>query len=94
MNPIATQYRTIEAGAGWSDRASRGRLRFEGRDAVPFLQALVSNDVAGLSAGRGIYTAYLTPQGRMIAGFGKGGVVYLGFRDSENKARIEIARWK
>ena len=67
MNPIATQYRTIEAGAGWSDRASRGRLRFEGRDAVPFLQALVSNDVAGLSAGRGIYTTYLTPQGRMIA---------------------------
>jgi len=34
------------------------------------------------------------PQGRIIAGFGKGGVVYLGFRDAENKARIEITRWK
>ena len=67
MTPIATQYRTIEAGAGWSDRASRGRLRFEGRDALPFLQALVSNDLDGLSAGRGVYTTYLTPQGRMIA---------------------------
>jgi hypothetical protein len=34
------------------------------------------------------------PQGRQIAGFGKGGVVYLGFRDTEGKARIEITRWK
>jgi hypothetical protein len=34
------------------------------------------------------------PQGRQIAGFGKGGIVYLGFRDTEGKARIEITRWK
>lgn len=34
------------------------------------------------------------PQGRLIAGFGKGGIVYLGFRDTEGKGRVEIARWK
>lgn len=34
------------------------------------------------------------PQGRLIAGFGKGGIVYLGFRDTEGKGRLEIARWK
>ena len=34
------------------------------------------------------------PQGRVIAGFGKGGIVYLGFRDAEGNARLEWARWK
>ncbi|MFI5179027.1 MAG: YgfZ/GcvT domain-containing protein [Vicinamibacterales bacterium] len=67
MTRITDQYRIIEAGAGWIDRADRGRLRFEGRDARTFLQALVTNDVAPLGAGEGADAAYLTPQGRMIA---------------------------
>ncbi len=49
------------------DVSDRGRLRFEGADAATFLHALVSNDVIGLPAGRGVYAVYLTPQGRMIA---------------------------
>ncbi len=51
----------------WFDRRTRGRLRFDGRDAASFLHALVTNDVTGLGPGQGIYAAYLTPQGRMIA---------------------------
>jgi folate-binding protein YgfZ len=58
---------TIEKSAGWIDRRARGRLRLGGRDAVPFLHALVSNDIARLSQGEGCYATYLTPQGRMIA---------------------------
>lgn len=34
------------------------------------------------------------PQGRMIAGFGKGGVVFMAFRDTEGNNRVEAARWK
>lgn len=34
------------------------------------------------------------PQGRIVAGFGKGGIVYLGVRDAEGNARLESARWK
>jgi len=34
------------------------------------------------------------PQGRMIAGFGKGGIVYLAFRDTEGNHRVERASWK
>lgn len=64
---IQNQYRIITAGAGWIDRSDRGRIRFNGRDAASFLQALVSNEVAALSAGQGTYATYLTPQGRMIA---------------------------
>ena len=38
----------------------------EGDDRTSFLQALVTNDLTALAAGQGVYTAYLTPQGRMI----------------------------
>jgi len=38
-----------------------------GKDVLPFLQALLTNDVARLTPGDGTHAAYLTPQGRMIA---------------------------
>jgi folate-binding protein YgfZ len=66
MNDIATQYRIIAAEAGWIEKSVRGRLQFDGADRVSFLQALVTNDIAGLKPGEGAYSAYLTPQGRMI----------------------------
>jgi hypothetical protein len=34
------------------------------------------------------------PQGRILAGFGQGGVIYLGMRDTEGNARLESAYWK
>jgi hypothetical protein len=34
------------------------------------------------------------PQGRMVAGFGKGGMIYLAFRDLEGNNRLESAKWK
>jgi folate-binding protein YgfZ len=67
MSSTADQYRIIAAGAGWLDRIDRGRLRFDGRDATSFLQALLTNDVQALTKGQGVYAAYLTPQGRMVA---------------------------
>lgn len=67
MEHMDHQYRIIAQGAGWTDRSTRGRLRFEGRDAATFLQALVSNDVLPLVPGAGLHATYLTPQGRMIA---------------------------
>ncbi len=67
MTLIADQYRIIEAGAGWIDRSSRGRLEFVGTDARAFLQALLTNDLDARTSGQGVDAAYLTPQGRMIA---------------------------
>jgi len=61
------EYRIIAAGAGWTDKRSRGRLRIDGGDAAAFLHALVSNDVRSLPPGGGAYTTLLTPQGRLIA---------------------------
>lgn len=50
-------------------RVDRGRLAVTGRDRAGFLHALFTNDIAALTPGRGCYTAYLTPQGRMISDF-------------------------
>ena len=38
-----------------------------GADRATYLQGLFTNDIAALRAGQGCYSAYLTPQGRMIA---------------------------
>ncbi len=44
--------------------------RVTGRDAVPFLQGLVTNDVAPLQKAPGmIWTALLSPQGKYLADF-------------------------
>ncbi|HEY0284246.1 MAG TPA: glycine cleavage T C-terminal barrel domain-containing protein [Vicinamibacterales bacterium] len=49
------------------DRSSAGTIALTGGDRASFLHALLTNDIAVLAAGRGIYAAYLTPQGRMIS---------------------------
>jgi folate-binding protein YgfZ len=52
---------------GAIDRVERGRIVVSGADRASYLQGLLTNDIAALKAGEGCYTAYLTPQGRMIA---------------------------
>ncbi len=49
------------------DRASQGTIALTGADRASFLHALLTNDIAVLTSGRGAYAAYLTPQGRMIS---------------------------
>lgn len=60
------QYRIIASGAGWAAETARATLKFAGRDAVSFLQSLMTNDVTRLARGTGVYAAYLTPIGRMV----------------------------
>lgn len=47
----------------------RGVLRISGEAAETFLQALVTNDVAGIPAGKAVYAALLTPQGKFLHDF-------------------------
>ncbi|MEM9438591.1 MAG: folate-binding protein, partial [Pseudomonadota bacterium] len=47
---------------------ARKLIRITGDDRIDFLQNLVTNDVALLSQGL-VYTALLTPQGKLIADF-------------------------
>jgi tRNA-modifying protein YgfZ len=67
MADVSEEYRIVARGAGWRHERRRGRLRIEGRDAGSFLHALLTADVASVPAGGGVYSAYLTPHGRMIS---------------------------
>ena len=61
------QYTAAHNSAVLIDESSKGTVALTGADRAAFLHALLTNDIAGLAKGRGIYAAYLTPQGRMIS---------------------------
>jgi folate-binding protein YgfZ len=56
----------LSDGAALVVRGDRGVIRVTGADRATWLQGLLTNDVAALIAGRGCYSAWLSPQGRMI----------------------------
>src|SRR5438270_2516247 len=60
-------YRAARTNAASIDRSNRGRILVSGRDRASYLQGLLTNDIAALTAGTGCYAAYLTAQGRMIS---------------------------
>src|SRR5438270_14082848 len=60
-------YRAARTNAASIDRSNRGRILVSGPDRASYLQGLLTNDIAALTAGTGCYAAYLTAQGRMIA---------------------------
>jgi folate-binding protein YgfZ len=60
-------YTAAREHAAWLGRTDRGRIVVSGADRAPYLQGLLTNDIAALKPGTGCYSAYLTPQGRMIA---------------------------
>jgi folate-binding protein YgfZ len=61
------QYNAAHNSAALIERSAQGTVTLTGADRASFLHALLTNDVAGLPKGRGVYAAYLTPQGRMIS---------------------------
>jgi folate-binding protein YgfZ len=63
----STGYAALRSGAGIIDRSRLGRIILTGADRRSYLQGLLTNDIAALTAGSGCYAALLTAQGRMIA---------------------------
>jgi folate-binding protein YgfZ len=61
------QYNAARHSAAVIVRSSQGTLALTGRDRASFLHSLLTNDIALLGTGQGVYAAYLTPQGRMIS---------------------------
>ena len=62
----AQGYDALRHGLVCVRRTDRGVLRLAGADRATWLQGLVTNDVLSLQPGHRVYSAYLTPQGRMI----------------------------
>jgi folate-binding protein YgfZ len=61
------EYRAVRTAVGIADRSDLARIRLTGRDPVRMLQGLITNDLAGAGAGRGVYATMLTPKGRTLA---------------------------
>ncbi len=64
-DPVA-EHRAVAAGAGLIDRYYRSKLRLSGADALTFLNGQVTNDVAGLEVGQGVYAVATDAKGRCL----------------------------
>lgn len=64
---IAAEYNALRSGAMLVDRSARGRMRLEGPKAAELVTGLVTNNVAALLPGQGMYAAALTPKGKIVA---------------------------
>ncbi len=64
--PDPSSLAALTTGAALVVRGDRGVIRVTGADRATWLQGLLTNDVVALVAGRGCYSAWLNPQGRMI----------------------------
>jgi glycine cleavage system T protein len=63
---LEEEHRAVREAAGMLDLTARGRILVRGRESMRFLQSMLSNDVARLPAGAGVWATLLTNKGRMI----------------------------
>ncbi len=61
------EYQTLREKAGYFRDDFNAGFEISGKDAVPYLQGMVSNDVQSLKPGQGCYAACLTAVGKMIS---------------------------
>jgi aminomethyltransferase len=61
------EYEALRRGAGIIDCSPDGKLAVSGRNAVQFLNGLVSNDVKSLAPGAGVFAAFPNLQGKVVA---------------------------
>jgi folate-binding protein YgfZ len=63
----AAEYEAVRGGAGLFDLSPRGRIFVGGREAVQFLNGLITNDVKTLAPATWMAAAFPNPQGRLLA---------------------------
>lgn len=64
---FASECEAVRKGVGLLDLSFRGKIEVSGRDRVPFLHRVLSNDIQGLGLGKGTYATLLNAQGRILA---------------------------
>ena len=60
------QYEIAHRAVGQIGGVAQGAIFVSGSDRASWLQGLLTNDIKALGPGQGCYSAWLTPQGRMI----------------------------
>ena len=61
-----SDHTALVEGCGLVDRSDRGKLALTGSGAGEFLNGQVTNEVAALEPGTGVYAAFLTHKGKML----------------------------
>jgi folate-binding protein YgfZ len=64
---LRAEYEAIRGGAAVLDLSAAGKLEISGKNAVPFVNGLVTNDVKALQPGEGVLAAFLSAQGKLVA---------------------------
>lgn len=64
---LDTEWTAVRQRGGLFDARFRALLRLTGSDRTTFLQGMVTNDVAKLAVGQGMYAALLTIQGKVVS---------------------------
>lgn len=64
---VRAEYEAIRHGIAVIDLSPAGKLRLSGKNAVQFLNGLVSNDVKSLQPGDGVLAAFPNLQGKLVA---------------------------
>lgn len=64
---VRAEYEALRQGVGVIDFSAAGKLELSGKNAVQFLNGLVSNDVKNLAPGQGVLAAFPTLQGKLAA---------------------------
>ncbi|MEJ2187726.1 MAG: aminomethyltransferase family protein [Gemmatimonadota bacterium] len=63
----AAEYRAAHMSAVLVDRSGRGLVRVHGRDPVGMVHGLATANIQAVGERQGVYSAMLTPKGRMVA---------------------------
>jgi aminomethyltransferase len=66
-NQLRSEYEALRRGVGVIDLSSAGKLQLSGKNAIQFLNGLVSNEVKSLPAGEGVLAAFPNLQGKLFA---------------------------
>lgn len=82
---LGAEYAALTERCGLVDRSERGKLALSGAGAVEFLNGQVTNELAELHPGEGVYAAFLTHKGKML-----GDLRILAVGDDLSKAPSEL----
>ncbi len=61
------EYWTVKNAAGFADLSHLGRLTLTGKDRIPFLNGLLTNDLSQLKEEKGVHSALLNTKARVLA---------------------------
>ena len=64
---VRAEYEAIRRGAAVIDLSLAAKLEVRGKNAVQFINGLVTNDVKSLSPGAGVLAAFLNVQGKVVS---------------------------